>query len=81
MKKNEKKFLNFHTQASDGNIDGECSQDGSVDATDFLDLDPHVQNGDGGYLCSDLNGDSAIDATDFLWLDPNVQNGVGSVRP
>ena len=52
-----------------------------MDATDFLDLDPHVQNGDGGYIVSDLNGDGSVDATDFLWLDPNVQNGIGSVTP
>ena len=45
---------------------GDINQDGSIDASDFLDLDPSIQNGDGGYLVGDLNGDGAVDASDFL---------------
>ena len=60
---------------------GDLNQDGSVDASDFLELDPSIQNGDGGYLVGDLNGDGSVDASDFLVLDPNIQNGVGAIAP
>ena len=74
-------FAFYAGDISDGiNLD-QCIQDGSVDASDFIDLDPHIQAGDGGYICSDISGDGSVDATDFLWLDPNVQNGIGSAPP
>ena len=60
---------------------GDINQDGSIDATDFLELDPSIQNGDGGYLVGDLNGDGSVDASDFLILDPNIQNGIGAAFP
>ena len=60
---------------------GDINQDGSIDASDFLELDPSIQRGDGGYLAGDLNGDGAVDASDFLVLDPNIQNGVGAAFP
>ena len=60
---------------------GDINQDGSIDATDFLELDPSIQNGDGGYLVGDLNGDGSVDASDFLILDPNIQNGIGAAYP
>ena len=60
---------------------GDLNQDGSVDGSDFLELDPSIQNGDGGYLVGDLNGDGSVDASDFLVLDPNIQNGVGAIAP
>ncbi len=60
---------------------GDITQDGSIDVTDFLSLDPLVQNGDGGYLAADLNGDGAVDVSDYLIMDPNIQNGVGVITP
>ena len=60
---------------------GDIDQNGSIDASDFLELDPSIQNGDGGYVVGDLNGDGAVDASDFLVLDPNIQNGVGAATP
>jgi hypothetical protein len=60
---------------------GDINQDGSVDGSDFLDLDPSIQNGDGGYLAGDLNGDGAVDGTDFLLMDPNIQAGIGAAIP
>ena len=60
---------------------GDINQDGAVDGSDFLLLDPSIQNGDGGYVIGDLNGDGAVDASDFLVLDPNIQNGIGTVTP
>lgn len=51
------------------------------DSSDFLLEDESIQNGDGGYLVTDLNGDAAVDAADFLILDPNMQNGIGAELP
>lgn len=81
----EKAFGNNLKQTADNAgwaiYSGDISKDGSVDASDFLELDPSIQNGDGGYVKYDLNGDGSVDATDFLILDPNIQNGVGGARP
>ena len=60
---------------------GDLNQDGSIDGGDFLELDPSIQNGDGGYMVGDLNGDGAVDGGDFLLLDPNIQNGIGISIP
>ena len=60
---------------------GDLNQDGSIDGSDFLELDPPIQNGAGGYLVGDLNGDGAVDGSDFLIFDPNNQNGVGAAIP
>ena len=60
---------------------GDISQDNTVDATDFLLLDPEIQAGLFGYFSGDLNGDGSVDATDFLYLDPNIQLGIASGTP
>jgi hypothetical protein len=60
---------------------GDINQDGAIDGTDFLEFDPSVQAGDGGYMPGDLNGDGAVDGSDFLVMDPNIQLGVGAARP
>ena len=60
---------------------GDINQDGAVDGADFLELDPSIQNGDGGYMPGDLNGDGAVDGADFLVLDPNIQGGIGASHP
>jgi len=64
-----------------GIYSGDINQDGSVDGSDFLDLDPSIQNGDGGYIPGDLNGDGAVDGSDFLVMDPNIQSGIGASIP
>jgi hypothetical protein len=60
---------------------GDINRDGAIDGSDFLDLDPSIQMGDGGYLIGDLNGDGAVDGSDFLVLDPNIQLGIGAFIP
>ena len=60
---------------------GDINHDGAIDGADFLELDPFIQNGDGGYVIGDLNGDGAVDGADFLVLDPNIQVGVGASIP
>ena len=60
---------------------GDINQDGSIDGSDFLLLDPSIQNADGGYMVGDLNGDGAVDGSDFLIFDPNSQNGIGISAP
>ena len=60
---------------------GDINQDGAVDGTDFLELDPAIQAGDGGYAIGDLNGDGAVDGSYFLVMDSNIQNGIGMVSP
>ena len=64
-----------------GIYSGDLNRDGSVDGSDFLELDPPIQIGDGGYVPGDLNGDGAVDGSDFLVMDPNIQAGVGSSIP
>jgi len=60
---------------------GDVNQDGAIDGSDFLDIDPSIQSGDGGYMVGDLNGDGAVDGSDFLVLDPNIQSGIGASTP
>ena len=60
---------------------GDITQDNSVDASDFLALDPEIQGGLFGYFSGDLNGDGSVDASDFLVLDPNIQLGIASGTP
>lgn len=60
---------------------GDINQDKTIDISDFLELDPKIQNGDSGYDAGDLNGDGSVDISDFLLLDPNVQGGFGSATP
>ena len=60
---------------------GDINHDGAVDALDYVELDPSIQAGDGGYSIGDLNGDGAVDALDYLIMDPNIQNGVGTISP
>jgi hypothetical protein len=87
-------FSSFATQAFGSNMvqvqaspaiwaifTGDINQDGSVDISDYLVLDPDIQNGNGGYIVTDLNGDGASDITDYLYMDPNIQNGVGAFLP
>ncbi len=77
-------FSGNQADLGDGNFaifSGDINHDGAVDGSDFLELDPSIQNGDGGYAPGDLNGDGAVDGSDFLVLDPNIQNGVGAAIP
>ena len=60
---------------------GDINQDGAIDGSDFLLLDPEIQAGSGGYVIFDLNGDGAVDGSDFLLLDPNIQLGIGAAIP
>jgi hypothetical protein len=77
-------YLSNQADMGDGNFaifNGDITREGTVDGSDFLDLDPAIQNGDGGYVTGDLNGDGTVDGSDFLLLDPNIQNGVGAAVP
>lgn len=60
---------------------GDINQDGSIDAFDFLILDPDIFYGDSGYLNTDLNGDGSVDAFDYLIIDSNIFNGITVVSP
>ena len=60
---------------------GDINQDGAIDGSDFLILDPDIQSGVGGYIVTDLNGDGSVDGSDFLVFDPNSQNGIGAITP
>ena len=59
----------------------DINQDGAVDGSDFLVLDPDIQAGAGGYIVTDVNGDGAVDGSDFLVFDPNSQDGRGIITP
>ena len=60
---------------------GDLNQDLSIDASDFLVLDPEIQAGLFGYFLGDLTGEGSVDASDFLALDPNIQAGVTGGTP
>lgn len=60
---------------------GDINQDGSIDAFDYLNLEPDITAGEFGYLITDLNGDSSVDILDYLILDPNISNGIGIQAP
>lgn len=60
---------------------GDINQDGSVDAFDYLLLDPDVIAGLSGYLVTDLNGDGIVDAFDYILLDINLTLGITTLSP
>ena len=60
---------------------GDINQDLSIDAQDYLLLDPDIIAGNSGYLTTDLNGDGSVDALDYLILDPNISAGVTIQAP
>lgn len=60
---------------------GDINQDGSIDAFDYLMLDPDIVNGSSGYLDTDLNGDGVIDAFDYLAIESNITAGLSASKP
>lgn len=60
---------------------GDINQDGSIDAFDYILMDPDIVNGTNGYILSDINGDGSADAFDYLLIADNIVNGVGISRP
>jgi len=60
---------------------GDVNQDLSIDAFDYLIMDPDIANGNGGWLATDLNGDGSVDAFDYLIYDPNGYNGITVQSP
>jgi hypothetical protein len=60
---------------------GDINQDATVDAFDYLLLDPDIISGNFGYLVTDLTGDGIADAFDYIVLDSNLINGVGVMAP
>jgi hypothetical protein len=60
---------------------GDINQDGSVDFSDYPDLDISSNNGDLGYYVTDLNGDASVDFSDYPTLDINSNLGVLVVTP
>jgi hypothetical protein len=71
--------------AEDGGVfmlfSGDINQDGSIDFSDYPDLDISSSNGDLGYLPFDLNGDASVDFSDYPTLDINSSQGVLVVTP
>jgi hypothetical protein len=54
---------------------GELNEDGAIDGSDYLILDPDIQNHRTGYALTDLNGDHTVDTMDFQILDINISMG------
>jgi len=72
--------------ANDGNgvfliFTGDINQDGSVDFSDYPDLDISSNIGDLGYFDTDLNGDASVDFSDYPTLDINSSLGVLTLKP
>jgi Putative metal-binding motif len=60
---------------------GDITQDGAIDAFDYIVLDADVVFGNYGYLNTDLTGDGSVDAFDYILLDANLINGISAVTP
>jgi hypothetical protein len=60
---------------------GDINQDETVDAFDYLQLDPDVIMGSSGYLSTDLTGDGTVDSFDYILLDSNLINGISVIKP
>jgi hypothetical protein len=60
---------------------GDINQDLSIDAFDYILLDPDVIAGVFGYLSTDLTGDGSVDAFDYIMLDPNIIAGRSASTP
>jgi hypothetical protein len=64
-----------------GLYSGDITQDLTVDAFDYLQLDNDLLFGAFGYYDSDLNGDGTVDLFDYLILDPNLLAGLTAQTP
>lgn len=60
---------------------GDINQDGTVDFSDYPDLDTGNINGTTGYNAADLNGDGTVDFSDYPVIDTNSNNGVSKSTP
>lgn len=60
---------------------GDISQDGAIDAFDYLLLEPDIIDGNFGYLLSDLNGDGVVDTFDYLVMESNIVLGINMAKP
>ncbi|MBL7773145.1 MAG: dockerin type I repeat-containing protein [Chitinophagaceae bacterium] len=60
---------------------GDINQDKSIDAFDYLLLNPDIEEGLFGYYNTDLNGDGVVDLFDFLLLDSNIIQGISTNDP
>ena len=60
---------------------GDINQDKSIDAFDYLLLNPDIEEGFFGYYNTDLNGDGVVDLFDFLLLDSNITQGISTNDP
>ncbi len=60
---------------------GDINQDGSIDFSDYPDLDIANNSGVLGYNVNDLNGDASVDFNDYPILDINSNNGIIVMRP
>jgi hypothetical protein len=64
-----------------GIYSGDINQDGSIDFSDYPDLDIANNLGVLGYNVNDLNGDASVDFNDYPLLDINSNNGIIAMRP
>jgi hypothetical protein len=64
-----------------GMYSGDINQDGSIDFSDYPDLDIANNSGVLGYNVNDLNGDASVDFNDYPLLDINSNNGIIAMRP
>jgi hypothetical protein len=64
-----------------GIYSGDINQDGSIDFSDYPDLDIANNSGVLGYNVNDLNGDASVDFNDYPILDINSNNGIIAMRP
>jgi len=60
---------------------GDSNQDGTVDASDIVQIYNSASNFESGYLPTDLNGDDFVDVTDLVYAYNNASQFVSAVTP
>lgn len=60
---------------------GDINNDYTIDAFDYLEMDPDIAAGNSGYIDSDLNGDGTADVFDYLVVQSSIDNGVSIAAP
>lgn len=60
---------------------GDINQDGTIDASDMIEIDNDNTAFETGYLLTDIDGSGSVDATDMILVDNNNSQFTGSVLP
>ena len=63
------------------NYSGDVNQDGTIDGSDFSQVDNEAAVSNTGYVDTDLDGNGIVDGSDFSIVDNNSFNSVSVITP